>query len=62
MELLTTMRFQGTDRIEAWCPQCHSWIGEVEMILDCHPYQRDYIICPSCHTGIARSEAIVGCD
>jgi len=59
MERLTEMRFEGTDRVEAWCPKCHTWISEVGMIEDCHPYNRDYAYCEACHTGLLRSDEVV---
>ena len=55
MEKLTDFRFEGTDRVQAWCPGCKTWIDDVDVIENCHPYNRDYIMCPDCHTGIARS-------
>lgn len=56
MEKLTDFRFEGTDRIQAWCGVCKKWIEQVDVCLDCYPYDRDYIYCSHCNTAIAMSE------
>jgi hypothetical protein len=58
MEALTELRFEGSDRVHAHCPTCNKWIDEVEIIENCHPYNRTYAMCPACHTGIVRSDPI----
>lgn len=55
MEALTTLKGVGADLL-AWCPMCKRYISDVEVIQDCHPYNRDYAYCSDCHTGIIRSE------
>jgi len=58
MEKLTTLRFEGSDKVQAYCYGCKKWIEQVEIIENCHPYNRTYAMCPACHTGIVRSDPI----
>jgi len=63
MEKLTAFRFEGSDKVEAWCPICKTYVSDVGISLDCftHPGKKiiefvDYIYCQECNTAIARSE------
>lgn len=60
MEALTKLHFagseiEGNESVKAWCPGCKTWIEQVEIIENCHPYNLDYVMCRDCHTGIIRS-------
>jgi len=55
MEKLTEFRFEGSDRVQAWCPVCVKWIEQVDVCLDCYPHDRDYLYCQTCNTAVARS-------
>jgi len=55
MEALVALKGIGLELL-AFCPICKKWINEVEIIEDCHPYNRDYAYCTECKTGIVRSD------
>jgi len=56
MEWLTEKRFEGSDRVQAWCPVCVKWIEQVDVCLDCYPHDRDYLYCQTCNTALAQSD------
>lgn len=57
MEKLTEFRFEGTNKVMAWCDKCHGWIKRVKVSLNCNTSNgtKDYICCQECKTAIARS-------
>jgi len=58
MEKLTAFRFEGSDRVQAWCETCKKWIDQVKVCLDCNTAAgiKDYVYCQECNTAIARSD------
>jgi len=55
MELLTKLRYEGTDRVEAWCAGCKKWIQEVCLLDGCQPGNRTYVYCEECGEALIRS-------
>lgn len=59
MEILTKLRFEGTERIEAWCPGCKEWINEVCLLDDYQPGNHTYVYCDECGEALIKSEPIL---
>jgi len=54
MEKLTEFRFEGSNRVQAWCEVCGKWIEQVKVCLDCNTSEgtKDYVYCKECNTAI----------
>jgi len=58
MEKLTSFRFEGSDRVQAWCEGCKQWLSEASVCLDCNTPTglKDYIFCQDCKTALASGD------
>ena len=57
MEMLTKLRYEGTDRVEAWCASCKKWVCEDVCLLDgCSPGDVTYVYHEDCGEALIRSK------